>query len=158
MELIFQVFDYNRFNQYLLMRKFVRRILWRGRYADLTSLEKYSLKLSLRLFQGHVSIGELLSIPRKTLLIKIAQSFALMSICWGATDFGKGKPDMLKSSKADQSHTLWRLRHGQSNCILGQYAPLGSWLVNQGSLLTTFNAWNLLFTTTRPTLMQLPYL
>ena len=36
----------------------------------------------------------------------IAQSFALMSICWGATDFGKGKPDMLNLSKKNHLFTL----------------------------------------------------
>lgn len=53
----------------------------------------------LRLFQGYISIGECCLFRAKTPLIGIAQSFALMSICWGATDFGKGKPDMLSLSE-----------------------------------------------------------
>ena len=85
---------------------------------------KCSLKPSLRLFQGHISIGECCLFHAKTLLIKIAQSFALMSICWGATDFGKGKAVMLNLSKKSLSSLI----HTEGYDMANQTAYLDSTL------------------------------
>ena len=58
----------------------------------------------------------------QTLWLKVAQSFTLMSICWGATDFGKGKPDMLNLLKKF-THT-----HGEGYDMANQTAYLDSML------------------------------
>lgn len=66
---------------------------------NLIPLENFRLYLRLDYSKDTFPLVSVVYCAQKTLLIKIAQSFALMSICWGATDFGKGKPDMLNLLK-----------------------------------------------------------
>jgi hypothetical protein len=62
---------------------------------NLTPVENARLNPRLDYSKDTFPLVSVVYSAQKTLLIKIAQSFALMSICWGATDFGKGKSDML---------------------------------------------------------------
>ena len=108
---------------------------------NLAPLENARLNARLDYSKDTFPLVSVVYSTQKTLLIKIPQSFALMSICWGATDFGKGKPDNLNLSERILTYT-----HREGYDMANQTAYLDStlrwgldWLIKV-AFLTTISA------------------
>lgn len=87
-----------------------------------------------------------------TQVLKIHKSFAVMSVCWGANDFGKGQY-RFKAECLDFSHT-YRVRSCESNKLFGRHAKMEFGLVDE-SLCENVTTWALLIFSFAGALLEL---